>query len=365
MSDESKAGATGADKPVRWDYPVKPSGQFGRALPPEVVEALLRKYSWESEGDVAAWGTNPLVGECGEKSEVAALLLWALQAQYDLDRFRRLCDGLQQELGHFATKLNQSGEQVKTLKEALHVCAKEMFPGAFTDPEVLLQGFVESQQKMKNKVQDPNPYRDNNVPTPKEQAADMGPTGSKVHRCLLQPYTVWVHKKTRSLYLVLGVARCSTNGREAEESVRYWSFAYKAERYREVGEFLDGRFEPVDLTGFAEMIADVVLRPTVREQVERVYLGTETTARYGVDVPVPEPVVLTGRVMSPRQLYGRAAVSTEDKTMQEAVEKAYHERITSGLTEEEKERYYKTLKEQEEEEEEKDKARKEAEGPVA
>lgn len=61
-----------------------------------------------------------------------------------------------------------------------------------------------------------------------------------------KPMTLWRHVKTDSLYLVLGVAVCSTNGErdKVERSVVYWSMTYKALRYREVSEFLDGRFVP-------------------------------------------------------------------------------------------------------------------------
>ena len=64
---------------------------------------------------------------------------------------------------------------------------------------------------------------------------------------LLVPYSTWVHTKTETLYWVLGIATCSTNGdREGKErSVVYVSCAYQKLRYREVGEFLDGRFTPV------------------------------------------------------------------------------------------------------------------------
>jgi hypothetical protein len=62
---------------------------------------------------------------------------------------------------------------------------------------------------------------------------------------MLRP--VWRHIKTNSLYHVLGIACCSTNGdREGKEnSVIYFSMDYQGLRYREISEFLDGRFEPV------------------------------------------------------------------------------------------------------------------------
>lgn len=63
----------------------------------------------------------------------------------------------------------------------------------------------------------------------------------------IRNYPVWRHVATNSLYHVMGVARCSTNGdREGKElSVVYFSMDYQGMRYRELNEFLDGRFEPV------------------------------------------------------------------------------------------------------------------------
>lgn len=64
---------------------------------------------------------------------------------------------------------------------------------------------------------------------------------------MLQDFPVWRHVKTGSLYHVLGVARCSTNGeREGKEnSVIYFSMTHQGLRYRDINEFLDGRFVPV------------------------------------------------------------------------------------------------------------------------
>jgi hypothetical protein len=63
----------------------------------------------------------------------------------------------------------------------------------------------------------------------------------------VRPLGLWRHVKTNSLYIVLSVGRCSTNGpREGvERSVVYWSLTHKHLCYRDVGEFLDGRFCPV------------------------------------------------------------------------------------------------------------------------
>ena len=65
----------------------------------------------------------------------------------------------------------------------------------------------------------------------------------------LRTCPVWRHVKTNSLYHVMGIARCSTNGdREGRErSVIYFSVARQTLNYREIEEFLDGRFEPMYL----------------------------------------------------------------------------------------------------------------------
>lgn len=63
-----------------------------------------------------------------------------------------------------------------------------------------------------------------------------------------KPYSVWVHAKG-GVYVVLGVATCSTNtgGRDGlERSVIYQSLTYGELRYRELSEFMDGRFQIVD-----------------------------------------------------------------------------------------------------------------------
>lgn len=61
------------------------------------------------------------------------------------------------------------------------------------------------------------------------------------------PYDTWKHVKTSSLYTVLGIALCSTNGKREhkERSVVYISHERQALRYRKVSEFLDGRFIPL------------------------------------------------------------------------------------------------------------------------
>lgn len=57
-----------------------------------------------------------------------------------------------------------------------------------------------------------------------------------------EPYSTWRHVKTGSTYTVIGVALCSTNDQEPEESVIYVSHTYQTLRYRELKEFMDGRF---------------------------------------------------------------------------------------------------------------------------
>lgn len=68
------------------------------------------------------------------------------------------------------------------------------------------------------------------------------------HPDFLKSHPVWKHVKTRGLYHIMGVARCSTNGEREnkEESVIYFSISHQSLRYREISEFLDGRFEPVN-----------------------------------------------------------------------------------------------------------------------
>lgn len=56
------------------------------------------------------------------------------------------------------------------------------------------------------------------------------------------PNSTWVHVATGSTYTVIGIAMCSTNERPPEESVVYISHDYQELRYRELKEFMDGRF---------------------------------------------------------------------------------------------------------------------------
>ena len=63
---------------------------------------------------------------------------------------------------------------------------------------------------------------------------------------MLVPGSRWFHAGSDGHYTVSMVATCSTNGdREGvERSVVYWSDLHGQPRYREIGEFLDGRFVP-------------------------------------------------------------------------------------------------------------------------
>lgn len=58
--------------------------------------------------------------------------------------------------------------------------------------------------------------------------------------------SVWRHHKG-GLYIVVGVATCSTNGERdgRERSVIYHSTVHGHLRYRELTEFMDGRFTEV------------------------------------------------------------------------------------------------------------------------
>ncbi len=55
-------------------------------------------------------------------------------------------------------------------------------------------------------------------------------------------FSTWRHVKSGSTYTVIGVALQSTNDRPPEESVIYVSHDYQELRYRELSEFMDGRF---------------------------------------------------------------------------------------------------------------------------
>lgn len=62
-----------------------------------------------------------------------------------------------------------------------------------------------------------------------------------------EPFSTWRHVKTGSTYTVIGVAQCSTNNQiVVEESVVYISHSYQEMRYRELKEFMDGRFVRLD-----------------------------------------------------------------------------------------------------------------------
>jgi hypothetical protein len=62
-------------------------------------------------------------------------------------------------------------------------------------------------------------------------------------------YAYWKHPKTGGFYKVLFVATCSTNGERdnKERSIVYSNILIPHNiRYREISEFLDGRFVPTN-----------------------------------------------------------------------------------------------------------------------
>lgn len=62
-----------------------------------------------------------------------------------------------------------------------------------------------------------------------------------------KPLSVWRHYKG-GLYVVIGVAACSTNGPdEGEPAVVYQSTTHRELRYRSLSEFMDGRFTEVQV----------------------------------------------------------------------------------------------------------------------
>lgn len=71
-------------------------------------------------------------------------------------------------------------------------------------------------------------------------------TVTRYPRSAVTPYSLWRHRKG-GLYLVLGMGTSSTDGKDIldMEEVIYWSFTHRGTRTREVSQFLDGRFIPV------------------------------------------------------------------------------------------------------------------------
>lgn len=55
----------------------------------------------------------------------------------------------------------------------------------------------------------------------------------------LVPYSTWMNIKGSTLYTVLGISECSTNGKEGRLSVVYVSHMYQGLRDRELQEFLE------------------------------------------------------------------------------------------------------------------------------
>jgi hypothetical protein len=62
----------------------------------------------------------------------------------------------------------------------------------------------------------------------------------------LVPFSTWYHRGSNSFYTVIGIALCSTNGPDEHkaEAVVYVSHTHQGLRYREIKEFLSGRFVP-------------------------------------------------------------------------------------------------------------------------
>ncbi len=72
-----------------------------------------------------------------------------------------------------------------------------------------------------------------------------------VSRTALTYYRLWRHVKTGLHYILIGIAKCATNGERdgKQESVVYYGLTHQHLYYREIGEFLDGRFQPVEREG--------------------------------------------------------------------------------------------------------------------
>lgn len=86
------------------------------------------------------------------------------------------------------------------------------------------------------------------------------------------PGSLWHHPKSDALYRVLGVATCSTNGpgEGVDRAVVYHSLDRREWRYREVGEFTDGRFVPRTGPGAAD--APPAPTPAESRRLARIYL---------------------------------------------------------------------------------------------
>lgn len=72
----------------------------------------------------------------------------------------------------------------------------------------------------------------------------------------LTQYSVWYHPKGGGVYLVTGVSTSSTNGdhQEGQRVVHYLSFKYREPRHREISQFLDGRFVPLDVQALVDAV---------------------------------------------------------------------------------------------------------------
>lgn len=65
-------------------------------------------------------------------------------------------------------------------------------------------------------------------------------------RSLLTFMSRWLLAETHNDYTVFGTAKDHTNGHEGETLVVYWSQDWKTLCVRDIDEFLDGRFLPLD-----------------------------------------------------------------------------------------------------------------------
>jgi len=63
---------------------------------------------------------------------------------------------------------------------------------------------------------------------------------------LAQPFSRWYHPKSKGYYMIIAVSTNSTNREPPRRVVVYWSELKREYHHREIAEFLDGRFVPLD-----------------------------------------------------------------------------------------------------------------------
>jgi hypothetical protein len=131
------------------------------------------------------------------------------------------------------------------LREMCHTAAEEFVPAGRIEKAMRWLGYVQGVLVCRgdftlDEVKNHSRPDEENPPLP-------AATTTVYARALLTPLSEWKHVKG-GVYIVLGVALCSTNGERdgKEESVVYWSKKYKALRERELSQFLSGRFIPID-----------------------------------------------------------------------------------------------------------------------